>query len=96
MCIVGMGKVKKQVNLKPGDLIVSLDDTEVGLLVERKKVGGLLKGSAPSTWAWNIEWVKGGARAKNMWNIPSVLNHSEEDLIEDILSGYWSLYRGVD
>jgi hypothetical protein len=35
-----MGKSKKKLTLQPGDMIVSLDDEEVGILIKRKKIKG--------------------------------------------------------
>jgi hypothetical protein len=87
-----MGKRKKP-KLQPGDLIVSLDDEDVGLLIDRKQIGGLLKGYSAKKWAWDIDWVKGGPRAIAVWGASS---HHEDDLIEDIKSGYWILYNGID
>jgi hypothetical protein len=84
-------KKKKELKLEPGDLIVSLDDEEVGILKERVQRDGLLVGTTPQKWAWIIQWVKGGERARSIWGF---VDQSEEDLIEDIKSGYWILYRG--
>jgi hypothetical protein len=88
-----MGKVKKRVKLQPGDLIVSLDDEEVGVLIERKKTDGLLKTNSAKKNVWVINWVKGGSRAAAVWG---AIHHNEEDLVEDIASGYWTLYHALN
>ncbi len=88
-----MGKGKKKLILQPGDMIVSLDDEEVGILVKRKKIKGLLNTSIPTTWVWIVDWVKGGSRAAQVWG---AVYHNEEDLLEDVKSGYWTLYRALD
>tara|TARA_R100000388_G_scaffold83728_1_gene62670 strand:+ start:302 stop:568 length:267 start_codon:yes stop_codon:yes gene_type:complete len=88
-----MGKVKKNLKLQPGDLIISLDDEEVGVLVEQQEVAGLLKTNKPKRKVWIINWVKGGTRAAQVWG---AIHHNEEDLIEDIWSGYWTLYRALN
>ena len=88
-----MGKGKKDLVLQPGDMIVSLDDEEVGILVKRKKIKGLLKTNIPATWVWIIDWVKGGTRAAQVWG---AIQHNEQDLIEDVKSGYWTLYRALN
>lgn len=87
-----MGKVKN-LKLEPGDLIVSLDDEEVGILIKRIEASSYLsKKTKSKVWSWEIEWVKGGSRARSIWGTQS---HKEEDLLEDIKAGYWLLYRGV-
>jgi len=88
-----MGTAEKDLALQPGDMIVSLDDEEVGILVKRKNIKGLLNTNAPTTPVWIIDWVKGGTRAAAVWG---AIHHNEEDLIEDIKSGYWTLYRVLD
>ncbi len=88
-----MGKGKKKLRLQPGDMIVSLDDEEVGILIKRKKIKGLLNTNIPATWVWTIDWVKGGTRAAEVWG---AIHHNEDDLIEDVKSGYWTLYRALD
>ncbi len=74
-------------------MIVSLDDEEVGLLISREKIQGLLKTNIPTTWVWIIDWVKGGTRAAQVWG---AVHHNEQDLIEDVKSGYWTLHRALD
>ena len=88
-----MGKVQRNLKLQPGDLIISLDDEEVGVLVEQKEVAGLLKTNKPKKKVWVINWVKGGTRAAQVWG---AIHHNEDDLIEDIWSGYWTLYRALN
>ena len=88
-----MGKVKQNLRLQPGDLIISLDDEEVGILVEQKEIEGLLKTNKPKKKVWIINWVKGGTRAAQVWG---AIHHNEDDLIEDIWSGYWTLYRALN
>ena len=88
-----MGKVKENLKLQPGDLNISLDDEEVGILVEQKEVAGLLKTNKPKKKVWVINWVKGGVRAAQVWGS---IHHNEADLIEDIWSGYWTLYRALN
>ena len=88
-----MGKGKKNLVLQTGDMIVSLDDEEVGVLVKRKKIKGLLNTNLPAAWVWIIDWVKGGTRAAQVWG---AIHHSEDDLIEDVKSGYWTLYRALN
>jgi hypothetical protein len=48
-------------------MIVSLDDQEVGILIKRKKIKGLLNTILPAAWVWIIDWVKGGTRAAQVW-----------------------------
>ncbi len=88
-----MGKSKQKLTLQPGDMIVSLDDQEVGVLLKRKKIKGLLNTNLPATHVWIIDWVKGGTRAAAVWG---AIHHHEEELLEDIKSGYWTLYRVLD
>lgn len=88
-----MGKVKQNLRLQPGDLIISLDDEEVGILVEQKEIEGLLKTNKPKKKVWIVNWVKGGTRAAQVWG---AIHHNEDDLIEDIWSGYWTLYRALN
>mgnify|MGYP003154673474 FL=1 len=88
-----MGNSEQSLILQPGDMIVSLDDAEVGILVKRKKIKGLLNTNIPATWVWIVDWVKGGTRAAQVWG---AIHHNEEDLLEDVKSGYWTLYRALD
>ena len=84
--------VPKKVN--PGDLIVSFDSQEVGILryCTQAELSGRINEAQPAYW--RIHWLKGPRQSWPASTEPD--RYRDTDLRSEIAAGYWQWFPAED